>query len=475
MGFLLLPFFVSVIVATSLQFPIVVCSWFVFGWVVLPYMDIPAVGGFPRIPSTSLVALILLISLAFNRFLKSSIRQPLNPLVTCHVFLFVSVFFIGYMGIWIHGKWESLLVQTLAWQKLISCTSMFFCGLLCCRSRADFNHILRIMPFCFLVWLMYIPFDSYRDFFFKIISSESSYSIGLEYGVLNTNTLGHGACLVAIVSFVFIIARDNLSNQNSHNFYFRVLFIVSTIVTLFTASRQAALALLVGLFLVLFRLRSFIATLIGCFIISLTIIVCIQSWKASTNPFVSRFVDIAKSNEEWTTSSASDRLIEFERALPFLLDRPLFGYGFGGYSLGQEIPDIERRSELNESDILNQLWNEGYPLVGEHNFLLSLYLQIGAVGLIAFLLLFISPYKILIKQNKNLPAADRYIAHYNEIAFFSLGVAIFVLQNISGGLSLGSMSFFLFVTGSLIAALANTKTIFSKNKKNTKVLYAYEN
>lgn len=469
MGFLLLPFFVSAIVATSLQFPTVVCSWLVFGWVVLPYMDIPAVGGFLRIPAASLVTLILLISVAFNRLLKSSSRELLKPLVACHIFLFVSVFFIGYMGIWIHGKWGSLLVQTLAWQKLISCTSMFFCGLLCCRSRADFNRILRIIPFCFLVWLVYIPFESYRDCLFRIFSSEPSLSIGLEYGVLNTNTLGNGACLVAILSLILILARANLSDKISHkmshcrilkiciNFkliFYSILFFVSTIVTLFTASRQSALALLVGTLLVLFYLRPFIASLLSCFIIIPTLIILsISPIGSYANPFVARFIDFGKSSEEWSTPSASARLMEFEKALPFFLDRPLFGYGFGGYSLSQEIPDIEDRSELNKSDILNQLWSDGYPLVGEHNFPLALYIQTGIVGLISFTLLFISPYLILIKQNKILSAIDRSIARYNEVAVISLGGAAFIIQNISGGFSMGVMSFMMFIIASLIGSL----------------------
>ena len=133
---------------------------------------------------------------------------------------------------------------------------------------------------------------------------------------------------------------------------------------------------------------------------------------------------------------------------------PLLGYGFGGYSLAENIPDINSRSELNESDFLRQLWEDGYPLLGEHNFPIALYIQTGALGVIAFMILAIGPYLRLRRQNRALPPIERGAAYIDEFLVLTLGIVIFVLQNISGGFALGSMGTLFFITGALVAALA---------------------
>ena len=455
-GYILLPLFVIAIIVFALWAPPIIGSWLLFGWVIMQELDIPAFGGFPRIPATTLLGALLLAALTFSRIKDGSYRQLLKASAVLYVMLFLLIFFLGYLGIYRQGKWNSLLVQTLAWQKLISCASVFFCGLLCCRDRADFRLILRAIPFWLFVYLLYIPPDVYIEFFREVLLAGSPYFVGLSYETLNTNILGQGAGIAAIISAVWCF----YSRPRTHSrFMYGVLFLSAAALTLATASRQSILALLVGLAFMLFRGRRIVSTILIflLFLISSNLTQKIESISAGS-AYLSRIVDLGKSGDEWGTQSFSSRAIEIEMARPHLLVHPLLGYGFGGYSLAENIPDIYSRSELNESEFLHQLWEDGYPLVGEHNFPIALYIQTGALGVIAFMILAIGPYLRLRLQNRAMPPAERSAAYIDEYLVLTLGVVIFVLQNISGGLSLGSMSVLLFILGALVAALAGEKT-----------------
>jgi hypothetical protein len=92
--------------------------------------------------------------------------------------------------------------------------------------------------------------------------------------------------------------------------------------------------------------------------------------------------------------------------------------------------------------------------VGEHNFPISLYLQTGGIGVLAFTVLVLGPYLWFRRRNRRLPASERTAGLIEEGAVISLYVVIFVLQNISGGFALGSMGTLFFITGALVAALA---------------------
>ena len=427
-------------------------SWLLFGWVIMQELDIPAFGGFPRFPATTLLGALLLVALTFSRIKDGSYRQLLKASAVLYVMLFLLIFFLGYLGIYRHGKWNSLLVQTLAWQKLISCASVFFCGMLCCRDRADFRLILRVIPLWLFVYLLYIPPDVYIEFFREVLLAGSPYFVGLSYETLNTNTLGQGAGIAAIVSAVWCF----YSRPRTHNrFMYGALFLSAAAVTLATASRQSILALLVGLGFMLLRARRIVAMIL-IVLLSLTGSALVKNMESIStgSAFLSRLVDLAKPSDEWSTQSFSFRAIEMEMARPNLLVHPVLGYGFGGYSLAENILDIYSRSELNETDFLNHLAVDGYPLVGEHNFPIALYIQTGALGVTAFMILAIGPYLRLRRQNRALPPIERGAAYIDEFLVLTLGIVIFVLQNISGGFALGSMGTLFFITGALVAALA---------------------
>ena len=234
-------------------------SWLLFGWVIMQELDIPAFGGFPRIPATTLLGALLLVALTFSRIKDGSYRQLLKASAALYVGLFLLIFFLGYLGIYRQGKWNSLLVQTLAWQKLISCASVFFCGLLCCRDRADFRQILRAIPLWIFIYLLYIPPDVYIEFFRGVLLAGSPYFVGLSYETLNTNTLGQGAGIAAIVSAVWCF----YSRPRTHSrLMYGGLFLSAAALTLATASRHSILALLAGLALMLFRGRRIFAMIL---------------------------------------------------------------------------------------------------------------------------------------------------------------------------------------------------------------------
>lgn len=471
LGYVVLPPFLAAIVAVAFQYPPVAGSFLLFGWVILPEMDMPAMGGLPRIPATSLIALILLSALAVGRTNNGSVRLLFRPIVGFYVGLFTLIFALGYLGILLHGKWGSVLIKTLAWQKLVSCGSMFACGILCCRDRADFRFILRLMPLWFLLYLFYIPLDTYLGFFRNILTGESAYAAGLSFGTLNTNTLGQGACLVAIVAAAILIpfrvpALDRI--------LYGGLFCLASAFTLVSASRQSLLALVVGLGFVVARVRPMIGLLLAAvFIASAAAFMHRLERAAAEQVFLGRFADIGRSTDEWSTGSFSERRREIEMAIPHLGARPLIGYGFGGYSLAGDIPDVRSRSDFNETDFMVHLWNDGYFVVGEHNFPIALYLQTGAVGTLAFAVLSLGPWIWLRRSNRRLFDGERQAGYVDDIVVMGLWVAIFVLQNISGGLALGSMTMLFFIVGAMVGGLAGTfrrhRTSDSENTPEAKI------
>lgn len=455
-AYAMLPLFIPAIVVIAFQSPPVLGAFLVYGWVILPDMDVPPVGGLPRIPATSFIAAVILGSLAIQRIAKGSISRLCRMSVAFYVGLFALIFVLGYAGIYVHGKWDSVVVRTLAWQKLISCSSMFTCGLLCCRDRKDLHFVLRALPFCFLIYVLYLPFGIYVDFAWNFVIGSSAYAAGLSFGTLNSNTLGQGASVAAVVAAVMLM--HSRSRQRDRIAY-GALFIVAVSITIASASRQSLLALLVGLAILIARLRPVIgAVLLVGILFTAPAIVQRLNDAAEGQAFLGRFADISKSSEEWSTGSFTDRARELELAMPHLLDRPLAGYGFGGYSLAKDIPDVRSRSDFNESNFLVYLWNDGYFLVGEHNFPVALYLQTGLVGVTAFLVLVISPYFRLRRRNRRLPPEEVNSGYIDDVIVVSLGAAIFVLQNISGGLALGSMGILLFIIGAMVAALAGPRS-----------------
>jgi hypothetical protein len=451
MAYLLLPLFLAVVIGLAFQSPPAVGTFLLYGWIILPSMDVPPIAGFPRLPATSLVAAGILAALALQRVVSGSMRRLLRPSVFFYLGLFALIFALGYLGIYLHGKWGSVLFKTLAWQKLISCGSMFACGLLCCRDRTDLHFIFRAIPFWFLMYALYLPIGVYLGFAQNLVTGTSAYSAGLAFGVLNANTLGQGACLAAIVAAA-LLTHSRSSRRD--RFIFSMLLVLAAGITLASASRQSLLALLIGLAFLIVRLRPFIGILLLVVIVSAAS--TFLQWLGAASEdraFLSRFSDISKSSEEWSTGSYSERWREIELALPHLGDRPLIGYGFGGYSLARDIPDVRSRNDFNESNFLNDLWNDGYFVVGEHNFPIALYLQTGAIGVAAFLSLVLGPYFRLRWHNRFLPAAEKETGRVDDVVVASLLIVIFVMQNISGGFAPGSMGMLFFVVGAMVAGV----------------------
>ena len=69
-------------------------SWLLFGWVIMQELDIPAFGGFPRIPATTLLGALLLVDLLFSRIKDGSLRQLLKVSLALYVGLFLLIFLL---------------------------------------------------------------------------------------------------------------------------------------------------------------------------------------------------------------------------------------------------------------------------------------------------------------------------------------------------------------------------------------------
>jgi len=448
-GYLLLPLFCACLFAMCFVSPPAVGSFFLFGWVLLPAMDDLPFGPLQRVPATSLVALAVLLGLAAARIRNGSWRKLCRYPVLFYIALFLIIFADGYAGIVFHDKWGNLLVRTLAWQKFISCASMFVFGLLCCRDPEDFSHITRLIPIWFLLYLIYTPISAYLTFIQHLVGVASSYNVGLEYGTLNANTFGQGACVAAVAGY--ILSSWTRRPIIIRGFYFG-LFLLATTVVLVTASRQSAIALVFGLWVAIAHRRLLVGFVLAAVVLAFLGGVRNRVLATPTEDvLLGRFEDLSKPGEEWSTQSAVQRTREINAALVHLWDHPLVGFGFGGYALTQALPDIASKTEVNETTVLNALSDEGYFLVGEHNFPIALYMETGLVGSISFFALLIGSYVIFRRRLATLIIIDKIEPVLMDRCVVSIGASIFVLQNISGGLSMGSMSTLLFLVGAMLA------------------------
>ncbi len=452
----LLPVFVVAFLTMCFYAPPVAGSYLVFGYVFMFWMDWRPMGGLPRLPATSLMAVTIIVGLLAAAVRRGRIKTLLSAPVVFYGCLFLCVFALGFLGIVRHGQWGNTLVRYLAWQKFMSCAPMLILGLLSCRNLDDLRVAVFCFPIWFLMWIVYIPMDTYMDFFSTRLFGWGAYNVGLQFGALNVNTLGQGACVVAVVALALWCHTAGGARSKVYGWF----FLIGGVIVLASAARQALLGLGVGMMIVLFRWRPLAASLFGLAL--LISVVLVGGWiqnREDDYGYFARLGDLGKPAEEWSTGSVSVRMLEIRRAWEHIPASPWVGFGFGGYSLEETVPDAVSVIEITELGYVGRLWTAGFYLEGEHNFPTALMVQTGGIGVICFGTLVIGPYIWLRRRLRQLPANRRREYHPVAIALLSAGVSLFVLQNISGGFGLGSMSILLFFVGALIAGCAGEGSV----------------
>ena len=452
LGGLFLPLYVLAFGVMCFYSPPIAGSYLLFGYVYFPLMDQLPFGALPRLPATSIMMAAIIAGLLMARMLKGRVRVLLAPAVISYAIIFAIIFALGYWGIVRSGNWGNNLVRILAWSKIEACVPMFLVGLLCCWSLADLRVIVYSLPVWFLLYIAYIPVSNYSAFFAALPGSADVYSIGLGYGSLNVNTLGQCACIAAVTAFALWLHR---SGRSSVTVYFW-LFLISSLIVLATAARQALLGLLIGLLVAVYRWKpAWSVVFCACLAVGGIVIGGSMQDLEEDHGYAARLGDLARSPEEWKTGSVSVRWLEIKSAFEHIPQSPFVGFGFGGYGLRENPPDINSVDDLNDQIFLQRLSNDGYYLVGEHNFPVALMMQTGIVGVACFASLIVGPCLWFRRRLRLLPADARQCCRPINVALTSAGAAFLLMLNISGGFSLGSMSMFLFFIGVLIACCAS--------------------
>lgn len=200
----------------------------------------------------------------------------------------------------------------------------------------------------------------------------------------------------------------------------------------FYNSRTALIAISTALFMIFLLLKRHKILIVGIIIFILFILILISS----NSDYLVKYKTLVNPKTYVTNQGLSNRLGVWKGAIDIIKERPLIGYGYGWKKMAWVIKDsnIVEYWQKNRLDSYNYYVIEAhlsYGRVNPHNLILQIMFEIGIIGLIIFLWLWITVIIKIIKLG---------FLHYNptiEIRNFakgSLGILIaYGLINITNG------------------------------------------
>ncbi|HCE16417.1 MAG TPA: hypothetical protein DEQ80_01020 [Anaerolinea thermolimosa] len=153
--------------------------------------------------------------------------------------------------------------------------------------------------------------------------------------VISTNSVGEFGAIIGVVSFTRLL----LFTKGKSRFFYIIVFIIALVTLIFSQSRSPLLGFLLGLVLVLL-----ISKKIGLFtFLGLTILILI-SFTSLGSLFYTFFM---RNQSLELFSKLSGRTDYWEFALPYILNRPLNGYG--AYAGGRFVVAVEFSDTLSST------------------------------------------------------------------------------------------------------------------------------
>jgi hypothetical protein len=444
-GRLMLPFVIIIILILSrLSLPLVALSC-VYSWPLIGGMDVAA-GGLVRLPSITLVILAVILSAAFIRFSDGTINQILGPnclKVSC---AFVLVFSIGILGNVFSENLDSPAVRFFTWDVTRVWFAYFALGLLSCRSILDVQLSLKAIPIFFLIFPLSISAVGWRDFITFRIRTQEVLGGGLSSEALNPNILGQAAAISAILAFVSL----SVTRSRSTRLRWGALGIFSIAMTLFTASRQSLLAIMIGLATAALA-RGYKRGVAISFVVFLAGMLFVQLFLSilpSESGLRARYQEVTQSYETWDTDSAEYRRKEIIEGFKVWLKSPLFGHGFGAH-------DIDGVKGIEGSVVHLETTQIHDVLRGSHSLFLNILLHCGIIGLAAFGCGCFWAVRGVLSYSGNRSFHGQEAKNYLKSALPAFIVAILLVQNISGGFGM-PIAILAYVLGALASAADNS-------------------
>lgn len=437
---MLFPLFAVMIIVTRLSPPVAALSQ-LYGWALFGGMDFAGFWIIPRIPTISTLAVWTVLWLLHWRRVDGSLKHVDQPVVIGH-FVLVSLFFsIGFLGAFQAGHLSNPLVRLYVLDIVRGWLGYLVIALLGCRNWSDLKIVLIGLPFAFLIFPLTLPLQAWQDFFGYGLFSASALSRGLNYGSLNTNTLGQAAAVASVVAaaVALTLSRSRLRR------WMLTLLVVAGAIAFMTFSRQSLISWLVGLFVIGIALGSR-RGIVWLVILSLSVYIGAQAVTAvlpAGSGFYTRLVELTEPPETWESRSFTIRQSEYEEAVERWLEAPLFGVGFGG----------QRFDVIASVDRIPGEYN--FALRGTHNLFLGILVQTGLAGMLLLLAFALSLLRCFLRIVQRAPGLCRSDARLARTAIMAAFACMFVQQNISGGLGLASSSL-MFLLGALLGVSGAT-------------------
>jgi len=208
--------------------------------------------------------------------------------------------------------------------------------------------------------------------------------------------------------------------------------ILGILLVFFYNSRTTLIAIPTSIFIIFLLLKKY-KILIFSFLI---FIICIFMLISSKSDYFSKYKTLINPKTYITNQGLSNRLGVWKGALDIIKERPLIGYGYGWKKMAWVINDLNlteywkkyRIDSYNYYVIESHL---SYGRVNPHNLVIQIIFEVGIIGLIIFLWMWIS---VIIKIIKLGFLNNNSIIEIKNFAKGSLGILIaYGLINITNG------------------------------------------
>lgn len=275
------------------------------------------------------------------------------------------------------------------------------------------HNVIPLIKFIFYVQLSFLLYQNYNDlnrfysllykyfisiilislFFIGFIPTIGRHQDIYYYGDWR-GFFGHKNALGYIMIFATLIFIFNLFRENRYKI-FNFLLLITSLTILYSTNSKSSMVLLIVIFLAIilivfvkkgFEINKNLAVAFSCFLL----IILIFSMLIMINNINFILIDLLGRD-----LSLSGRLTIYNLTIEFLSKNFLFGYGFMQFW-------------SNENNVIFFENIIGFPITSSHSGFLDLFLDLGIVGLIVFILHLSVSIWLVIKYFNPLKASDLF-------------------------------------------------------------------
>lgn len=383
--------------------------------------------GSPRYLKTGLGALLVL--LAVMTWLYQGYQKPNLTIVQSKLYLPMALFLLWSL---ISFFWSfNLHLAIISWVQYLTYGLLFFIVVNSLTSKKSINALLYtlisslfVVSIIGLVQQYFSEIDFVRDFYFQFVSPSATFA--------NKNLASHFVVMIIPLSFLMFSSAKNryISFTYSLVTFFALWYII------IIAARQAYLAIFVELLVfILFLIFDYIKN-DNVFLKSIrdkifkifTFLLLILSLFFVSNFSINGF-DLSKGNKlervsEISLEGGASRIPAWKNTIEMIKDHPIAGVGVGQWQ--------EHYPLYYDASALDVIFGENNRLMKVHNEYLEMFANVGLVGFLPLVWIFIILFKNIwnkLKSNNDrtkVLAASLGMVGFTVVAFFSFPIWAYV-------------------------------------------------